>query len=152
MKNLIFAIIAVFGLTMTQQLSAQESKMKKKSEMMEKSEMKEKSDKMKDKMMKEVEMIKLEQTEGEFDKKKLKLKAGTTYQFQVTNKGVDHEVGFVIAPVGMTDQKSHIKEAYLSETIADGKTASSGEVTLAAGEYVYFCPMNPTPQYKIIVK
>lgn len=100
----------------------------------------------------EVQVIQLEQTEGEFDKKKLKLKAGELYQFEVLNNGVDHEVGFVIAPAGSTEQKDHIQEAYLSKTIGDGMTASSGKVSLEAGEYVYFCPLNPTPQYKILVK
>lgn len=99
----------------------------------------------------EVQTVKLEQTEGEFNLKGITLSAGT-YQFEVMNNGVDHEVGFVIAPKGMTDQKNHIKEAYLTETIKDGKSAKSGEVKLAAGEYVYFCPMNPTPEYIITVK
>ena len=68
------------------------------------------------------------------------------------NNGVDHEVGFVVAPKGMSDQKNHIKAAYLTETIKSGKSAKSGEVKLAPGEYVYFCPMNPTPEYVITVK
>jgi len=52
----------------------------------------------------------------------------------------------------MTEQKNHIKEAYLTETIMNGKSAKSGEVKLTPGEYVYFCPMNPTPEYTITVK
>lgn len=96
--------------------------------------------------------IKLEQTQGEFTEKELTLKAGKTYVFEVTNKGVDHPLGFVIAPAGKTEQEHHIADAYLSKMIADGETASSKPVTLEKGEYVYFCPLNPTPQYKIIVK
>ncbi|TRX58771.1 hypothetical protein FNH22_12910 [Fulvivirga sp. M361] len=96
--------------------------------------------------------VKLEQTPGEFSKTELTLKAGKPYVFDVKNAGVDHEVGFVIAPAGKTDQEHHVKSAYLSETIKDGQSATSGEVTLEKGEYVYFCPLNPTPQYKITVK
>lgn len=65
--------------------------------------------------------------------------------------GVDHAVGFVIAPEGQTEQGHHIPEAYLSKTITDGEIAASQEVTLGAGEYVYFCPLNLTPQYPITV-
>ena len=69
------------------------------------------------------------------------------------NKGVDHECGFVLAPKGMTEQKNHIPEAYLTKTIKEGETSSSKfEVTLKKGEYVYFCPMNPTPQYSLVVE
>ena len=98
------------------------------------------------------EVVKLDQTTGEFTQQELNLKAGETYVFEVTNSGVDHEVGFVIAPKGKTDQEHHIPEAYLSKTITDGETAASQEVTLEEGEYVYFCPMNPTPQYALTVK
>ncbi|MCG8388329.1 MAG: cupredoxin domain-containing protein [Cytophagales bacterium] len=100
----------------------------------------------------EAKTVKLEQTPGEFKTKELKLKAGKPYVFDVTNKGVDHAVGFVIAPAGKTDQDHHVQAAYLSKTIKDGESAKSGEVTLEKGEYVYFCPLNPTPQYKITVK
>ena len=97
------------------------------------------------------EMVKLEQTPGAFEQKELKLKEGS-YIFQVSNKGVDHECGFVIAPKGNTEQAHHIQEAYLSKTIKDGETAKSKEVVLKKGEYVYFCPMNPTPQYTLHVE
>lgn len=99
----------------------------------------------------EVQTIKMEQTEGEFNIKGLTLSEGT-YKFEVTNNGVDHKVGFVIAPKGMTEQKDHIQSAYLSETIKSGDSSSSGEVILTKGEYVFFCPMNPTPEYTIVVE
>lgn len=95
--------------------------------------------------------IKMTQVDGAFVKKELKLKAGQAYVFEVENKNVEHEVGFVIAPEGMTDQEHHIKNAYLQKTISKGEKSSSKEVVLEKGEYVYFCPMNPTPQYKITV-
>jgi len=100
-----------------------------------------------------VKTVKLGQSTGVFDKTELKLKSSKTYVFEISNNGVDKEVGFVIAPKGKeSDQASHIKTAYLSETIADGETGLSKEVTLAPGEYSYFCPLNPTPLYTITVK
>lgn len=99
-----------------------------------------------------INTIKLEQTTGEFKTTELTLEAGKPYAFEVTNVGVDHEVGFVIAPAGKTDADNHVKNAYLANTIADGESARSQVVVLEAGEYVYWCPLNPTPQYKITVK
>lgn len=98
------------------------------------------------------EKISLRQTTGEFKTKSLKLKAGKSYVFEVENDGVDHEVGFVIAPKGQTAQKNHITESYLAKTIKDGESSTSQAVTLEKGEYVYFCPLNPTPLYTLIVK
>ncbi|MEQ8924564.1 MAG: cupredoxin domain-containing protein [Fulvivirga sp.] len=97
------------------------------------------------------ERVKLSQTPGKFTQTELTLEAGKQYIFEVSNEGVNHELGFVIAPKGMTDQKNHIPEAYLKKTINDGEKAESKTVTLEKGEYVYFCPLNPTPQYKIVV-
>ncbi|MEM6831477.1 MAG: cupredoxin domain-containing protein [Bacteroidota bacterium] len=96
--------------------------------------------------------VKLEQTPGAFTTTELTLKAGKPYVFEVSNNGVDHEVGFVVAPSDKTDQANHIKNAYVTKMIKDGESSQSKEVVLEAGEYVYFCPMNPTPQYKIVVK
>ena len=98
------------------------------------------------------ETINLIQTPGEFDQTELTLEAGKPYVFEVENNGVDHLLGFVIAPKGKTDKTNHVQSAYLNKTIADGEKSSSQKVVLEKGEYVYFCPLNPTPQYKIIVK
>jgi uncharacterized cupredoxin-like copper-binding protein len=98
------------------------------------------------------ETIKLEQTPGEFKTTELTLKAGESYVFEVKNVGVDREVGFVIAPFGQTESKYHVANSYLTKTIKNGETASSQEVILEAGEYQYWCPLNPTPAYKITVK
>ena len=96
--------------------------------------------------------VKLEQVPGKFTKTSLKLKAGKAYVFEVVNNGIDHAVGFVVAPKGKTEQENHISAAYLTNTIEDGQTATSNVVTLEKGEYVYFCPLNPTPQYAITVE
>jgi len=98
-----------------------------------------------------VKTITLEQTPGEFSIQSLTVAPGS-YVFDVTNNGIDHAVGFVVAPVGKTDQEHHIQEAYVQKTISDGESSKSKVVTLEKGEYVYFCPLNPTPQYKLVVK
>ncbi|MFK7952320.1 MAG: cupredoxin domain-containing protein [Ekhidna sp.] len=100
----------------------------------------------------DVQTIKLDQVPGEFKTTELTLKAGKSYVFEVTNEGVDSEVGFVIAPLGKTESKFHVANSYLSKTIKDGETASSQEVVLEAGEYQYWCPLNPTPAYVITVE
>ena len=101
----------------------------------------------------EVQIVKLEEVEGEFTTKELTLKEGK-YKFEVTNNGIDHEVAFVLAPnkENLT-QEEWVQEAMLTQKIADGQTASSKEVVeLKAGEeYVYFCPLNSTPHYKLTV-
>lgn len=99
----------------------------------------------------DVKTVQLQQTDGEFTVKELKLSEGT-YVFEIENTGVDHEVGFVLAPKGKTDQKHHIKNAYVTKTVKEGATESSKKVTLTKGTYVYFCPLNPTPQYTLVVE
>ncbi|MEM7549146.1 MAG: cupredoxin domain-containing protein [Bacteroidota bacterium] len=97
--------------------------------------------------------VKLEQTPGKFEETQLKLKAGD-YIFEVENNGVDHEVGFVLVEKGAdaSNPENHIQEAYLANTITDGQSAQSKVVSLDKGEYEFFCPLNPTPHYTIVVK
>lgn len=99
----------------------------------------------------QVQTIVLEQITGEFKQKELILKEGT-YVFEIANNNVDHEVGFVLAPKGKTDEANHIKAAYVKAPVANGKTSKTNKVVLTKGEYVYFCPLNPTPQYSLVVK
>ncbi len=100
----------------------------------------------------EAKVIQLTQVEGDFkEKKELELKAGEKYIFEITNEGVDHEVGFVIIPKGKMEQKHHIQNAYVQNMVADGTSSTSKEVVLEKGEYEYFCPLNPTPHYSIVV-
>ncbi|SFR31314.1 Cupredoxin-like domain-containing protein [Robiginitalea myxolifaciens] len=101
-------------------------------------------------MEKAAKIVKLTQTEGEFTTKTLNLEAGN-YIFEISNQGVDHELGFVLAPKGKTDQAHHIKAAYVKKTVNDGESSQTNIVTLEKGEYVYFCPLNPTPHYTLIV-
>ena len=98
-----------------------------------------------------VKKVKLTQIPGEFTTKNLALEAGN-YQFEIANKGVDHEVGFVVAPKGKTDAANHIKAAYVTAPVKEGASSMTKVVSLTPGNYVYFCPLNPTEQYDLIVK
>jgi len=99
-----------------------------------------------DKIIKEiVETISLEQIPGEFTQKSLIVNEGT-YVFEIFNNAVDHEVGFVLVQKGkdISKPENHIQTAYVAEVVGTGKRQTSKPTTLAKGEYVYFCPMNPT--------
>ncbi|MFK8103873.1 MAG: hypothetical protein AB8G15_15170 [Saprospiraceae bacterium] len=98
----------------------------------------------------QVNKVNLGQTPGEFTIKSLTLAPGD-YQFEIANHGVDHEIGFVLAPKGKTDQANHIKEAYVKAPVKNGTSSLTQVVSLSAGEYVYFCPLNPTEQYELTV-
>lgn len=96
-------------------------------------------------------VIRLDQTNGKFVVESMTVEAGK-FIFEVSNKGVDHELGFVLVPVNKGKEGAHIQAAYLSQAIKDGETARSKVVDLKPGTYSYFCPLNPTPHYTIIVK
>lgn len=100
-----------------------------------------------------VQVVTLNQIPGEFTNGDLTLTAGT-YKFEVQNSGVDHEVGLVVAPKkDEITEADHLQNAYVAEVVKDGDTqACKGEVVLEKGEYVFFCPLNPTPQYTITVE
>lgn len=102
-------------------------------------------------MKKNVKTVSLQQTKGEFTQKSITLSPGT-YVFEIENTGVGHDVGFVLAPKGKTDAANHIKNAYVTEVVKNDTKGHSKKVTLKKGEYVYFCPLNPTPQYTLIVE
>ena len=77
----------------------------------------------------------------------LKLKPGK-YIFRVTNKNVPYDLGFYLRGDGL------VSRATLPSVSGGGlKTGVTKdyEITLKAGEYVYSCPLNPTPDYKIVV-
>ena len=102
-------------------------------------------------MKKDVKTVSLQQTKGEFTQKSITLSEGT-YVFEISNTGVGHDVGFVLAPKGKTDAANHIKNAYVTEVVKNDTKGHSKEVTLKKGTYVYFCPLNPTPQYTLVVE
>ena len=103
-----------------------------------------------DKMIK---TISLEQTKGEFTQKSLTVSEGT-YIFEVSNNQAAKEVGLVLVQKGKDASKpeNHIQTAYVTTVVKDGKVEKTNPTVLTKGEYVYFCPLNPTPQYTLIVE
>lgn len=95
-----------------------------------------------DKMTKK---ITLEQTKGEFTQKQITVSAGT-YIFEIDNNSVGHKVGFVLVPKGkdVSNPENHIKTAYVTAAVESNTTGHSNPTKLEKGEYVYFCPLNPT--------
>ena len=106
-----------------------------------------------DKMMKDaLKTVALEQTKGEFTQKSITLSEGS-YVFEVTNHaGTD--VGFVLVPKGKDASKpeNHIQTAYVTQVVKNGETEKTKITKLSKGEYVYFCPLNKTPQYTLVVE
>ena len=102
----------------------------------------------------EVTTVDLTQTPGAFTTEHLDLAPGQ-YRFRVTNASVDHEVGFFIQRAADKDGapgETALENSFTQSAIALGQTSETGVVTLAPGEYVYSCPLNPTPHYTISVK
>ena len=83
----------------------------------------------------------------------LTLKPGK-YVFRVTNKNVPYALGFWIRSKDYSWKNPLHK---LTKTSVSGGGLTLGKtrdyaVTLKAGEeYVYSCPLNPTPDYRIVV-
>ena len=64
-------------------------------------------------------------------------------------------MGFVIQKASDKDgdvMKTALANSFSEALIAEGKSSSTGIVELNKGEYVYSCPLNPTPKYKITVQ
>ena len=78
----------------------------------------------------------------------LKLKPGKTV-FRVTNKNVPYELGFWLR--GAT----RINRITLPSVSGGGLTVGKTQdytIDLKPGEYVYSCPLNPTPNYRLSVE
>lgn len=78
--------------------------------------------------------------------KPLELKPGR-YIFRVTNSNVDYPLGFYLRGKG-------IKKVSLPKVSGGGLTKGITKdyaIELVAGEYLFSCPLNPTPDYPIIV-
>ena len=78
----------------------------------------------------------------------LKLKPGKTV-FRVTNKNVPHELGFWLRGATL------ISRATLPNVSGGGLTTGKTQdyvIDLKPGKYVYSCPLNPTPDYRLVVK
>lgn len=77
----------------------------------------------------------------------LRLKQGKTI-FRVANENVPYELGFWVRGKG-------IKRLVLPSVSGGGLYQSEVkdyEIELKPGEYLYSCPLNPTPDYPLIVE
>ncbi len=84
--------------------------------------------------------------------KVLELKPGD-YIFRVTNRDVPYELGFWLRDIDY-DWRNPLHR--LTKTSVSGGGIQLGQtkdfpVTLKPGTYLYKCPLNPTPDYKLIV-
>ena len=79
--------------------------------------------------------------------KVLRLKPGA-YVFRVRNHNVPYELGFWLRGDGL------VARARLPSVSGGGLTTGKTQdyaIELESGEYVYSCPLNPTPDYKVVV-
>ena len=78
----------------------------------------------------------------------LKLKPGK-YVFRVSNENVPYALGFWLRGSDL------IGRATLPSVSGGGLTegvTKDYEITLTEGEYLFSCPLNPTPDYKLVVQ
>ena len=79
--------------------------------------------------------------------KVIRLKPGR-YVFRVTNRNVPYPLGFWLRGDGV------LNRARLPSVSGGGLTPGvtrNYQIVLKPGKYVYSCPLNPTPDYKLIV-
>ncbi|MEH6472811.1 MAG: hypothetical protein V7752_16345 [Halopseudomonas sp.] len=77
----------------------------------------------------------------------LQLKPGK-YTFRVTNKNVPYSLGFWLRGEGL------VGRATLPSVSGGGMTTGTTleyQIELKPGEYLYSCPLNPTPDYRLLV-
>lgn len=71
------------------------------------------------------------------------------YVFRVTNRNVPYELGFWLRGASLLDRAR--LPSVSGGGLATGKTQDY-EIELKPGNYVYSCPLNPTPDYKLVVR
>ncbi|MBI2296102.1 MAG: hypothetical protein HYU76_08760 [Betaproteobacteria bacterium] len=80
--------------------------------------------------------------------KPLELKPGK-YVFRVTNKNVPYELGFWLRGASAAGRVT--LPSVSGGGLMPGKTQDYA-IELKPGEYLYSCPLNTTPDYKLVVK
>jgi hypothetical protein len=70
------------------------------------------------------------------------------YIFRVTNKNVPYELGFYLRGAGL----GRLTLPKVSGGGLHTGVTQDYEIDLQEGEYVYSCPLNPTPDYRLVVK
>lgn len=78
--------------------------------------------------------------------KPLRLKPGK-YIFRVSNRDVPYELGFYLRGEGV----SSVTLPKVSGGGLNKGTTQDYQITLKPGNYVFSCPLNPTPDYPILV-
>ena len=82
------------------------------------------------------------------ESKTMELKPGR-YVFRVNNRSVPYELGFWLRGESVIDR------ARLPGVSGGGLTRGRTQdyaIELKPGNYVYSCPLNPTPDYKLVVR
>ncbi|MEO1432288.1 MAG: hypothetical protein AAFV71_25125 [Cyanobacteria bacterium J06633_8] len=79
--------------------------------------------------------------------KPLTLKPGK-YTFRVTNSDVPYELGFYLRGEGV----SQVTLPKVSGGGLNKGITQDYQITLKPGKYVFSCPLNPTPDYPIVVQ
>ncbi len=80
--------------------------------------------------------------------KTIELKPGK-YVFRVTNRNVPYELGFWLRGATLKDRA--LLPSVSGGGLALGKTQDYA-IELKPGNYVYSCPLNPTPDYRLVVR
>ena len=70
------------------------------------------------------------------------------YVFRITNKNVPYELGFWLRGDGLISRTT--LPSVSGGGLTEGNTLDY-EIELVAGEYVFSCPLNPTPDYRLVV-
>lgn len=71
------------------------------------------------------------------------------YIFRVTNRNVPYELGFWLRGASLIDRAR--LPSVSGGGLSEGKTQDY-VVDLKPGRYVYSCPLNPTPDYNLVVR
>ncbi|MGI9303445.1 MAG: hypothetical protein ACR2RB_12170 [Gammaproteobacteria bacterium] len=71
------------------------------------------------------------------------------YIFRVKNENVPYSLGFYLRGDGLVNYATLPK---VSGGGLDLGVTKDYEIELKPGEYVYSCPLNPTPDYKLVVQ
>jgi hypothetical protein len=71
------------------------------------------------------------------------------YVFTVTNRNVPYELGFWLRGESVVDRAR--LPSVSGGGLATGK-AQDYAIELKPGNYVYSCPLNPTPDYRLVVR
>ena len=82
------------------------------------------------------------------ESKTIELKPGR-YVFRVSNRNVPYELGFWLRGESLVDRAR--LPSVSGGGLAAGRTQDYA-IELKPGNYVYSCPLNPTPDYKLVVR